>query len=118
MNTRRERHDRKIIRLPHYDDSLPGAYFVTLVTHGRACLFSEVREGKVLLSVMGELADRIWCEIPNHFPGVTVDDYVIMPNHVHGVIVINDDVGAEDETKPAMEVGRDIPRPYEDPRWD
>ena len=91
MDNRRETHNRQSNRLPHYDYSQPGAYFVTLVTYERACLFGEIREGEVCLSATGQIVDRAWWAIPEHFAGVTVDDYVIMPNHVHGVIWIDQD---------------------------
>ena len=91
MDTRRETHHRQSTRLPHYDYSQPGAYFVTLVTCDRACLFGEVRDGVVWLSVMGQIVDRAWRAIPEHFPGVVAAEYVVMPNHVHGVVVIQDE---------------------------
>ncbi len=106
MDNRRETHHQHSTRLPHYDYSQPGAYFVTVVTYERACLFGEIREGEVWLSAIGQIVDRAWREIPEHFAGVTVDDYVIMPNHVHGVIWIeNVDTRVADEIKHGREVG-------------
>ena len=105
MDNRRVTHDRQSNRLPHYDYSQPGAYYVTLVTYERACLFGEIREGEVWLSAIGQIADRAWREIPEHFAGVTEDDYVIMPNHVHGIIWIE---GPDLEVTGEMELEREV----------
>jgi len=66
----------------------PGAYFVTLCTRGRACLFGHVVNGEMHLNEAGETARRCWEDIPTHFPMVELDTFVIMPNHMHGVVVI------------------------------
>lgn len=85
-----ERHHRRSIRLPGYDYSQAGAYFVTLVAFQRACLFGEIKNGVMQLSPMGQIADEHWRAIPDHFPHVTLGAYVVMPNHVHGIIIIHD----------------------------
>ena len=82
------KHHRRTIRLPGYDYSQTGWYFVTICTHNRDVLFGNVIEGKMLLNKPGQIVDKCWGDIPNHFPGVRLDEYVIMPNHVHGIIVI------------------------------
>jgi REP element-mobilizing transposase RayT len=84
-------HHRRSIRLAGYDYSQPGAYFVTLVTRGRECLFGEIVNGVMQLSAMGRIADEHWHLIPKHFPQVEFGAYVVMPNHVHGIIVIHTD---------------------------
>jgi len=94
-----ERHHRRSIRLKGYDYTQPGAYFVTIVTQNRACLFGEVVEGQMRLNEAVHLAQRCWTDIPNHFPHVQLDAFIIMPNPVHGILVIAhhaapDDVGA------------------------
>lgn len=81
---------RQSVRLPDYDYSQPGAYFITVVTHGRRCLFGEVLEGEVRLSAVGELAAECWRDIPVHFPRVELGTYVIMPNHIHGILILGD----------------------------
>lgn len=88
----RERHHRRSIRLRGYDYAQAGAYFVTLCTQDRACLFGDVVDGAMRLTDAGAIVDDVWRAIPDHFPGVRVDEYVIMPNHVHGVLVFNVDV--------------------------
>jgi len=85
-----DKHDRHSIRLKEYDYALPGAYFVTICTRDRACLFGHVMNGEMHLNAAGEIAQRCWEDIPTHFPSVELDAFVIMPNHVHGLIVITD----------------------------
>ena len=82
-------HHRRSIRLAGYDYSQPGAYFVTIVTAGRKCLFGAIVEGDMRLSPQGQIAQACWQEIPGHFPHVELGAYVIMPNHVHGIIVLH-----------------------------
>jgi REP element-mobilizing transposase RayT len=81
--------DRRSIRLQDYDYTQDGAYFVTLLTYRRRLLFGEVAEDDVELSTLGCVAEECWLTIPDHFPGVELDMFVVMPNHVHGIIVIN-----------------------------
>ena len=86
---------RRSTRLPRFDYTRQGAYFVTLCTLHRACLFGDILNGEMQLNEIGKSAHRMWEEIPIHFPHVEIDASVIMPNHVHGVIVIpNAPVGA------------------------
>jgi putative transposase len=81
-------HHRRSIRLSDYDYSQPGAYFITIVTRGRECLFGEIKDGEMQLSGMGQIAEEAWRAIPEHFPQVELGTYVVMPNHVHGIIII------------------------------
>ncbi len=93
-----ERHHRRSIRLRGYDYRQEGAYFVTIVTQDRACPFGQVVNRDMGLNEHGEIAMECWQNIPAHFPNVELDEFIIMPNHVHGILVItnNDatDVGA------------------------
>lgn len=82
---------RKSIRLAEYDYSKAGAYFVTICTHERKCLFGEIADEKMILSWIGRIAESCWQEIPRHFEHVDLDYYVIMPNHLHGILIIEDD---------------------------
>jgi REP element-mobilizing transposase RayT len=86
-----DRHHRRSIRLPGYDYSQAGAYYVTIVTHHRDPLFGGIRDGKMHLNDLGMTADECWRAIPEHFPFVELGAYVVMPNHVHGIIVIRAD---------------------------
>jgi REP element-mobilizing transposase RayT len=83
-----QKHHRKSIRLPDYDYSQPGAYFITVVTYQRVCLFGEIVDSEMRLSAMGQITEEHWRLIPEHFPHVELGAYVVMPNHVHGIIVI------------------------------
>ena len=113
-----QKHHRKSIRLQRYDYGQAGVYFVTMVTYQRDCLFGEIQNGKMILSDFGIIADECWRAISKHFPNVELGVHVIMPNHVHGIIVIRNDelasnVGA---TQYDSDVGRGaaLLRPYDD----
>jgi REP element-mobilizing transposase RayT len=83
-----ERHHRRSVRLRDVRYTEPGGYFVTVCTRDRGCLFGEVVDGEMRLNVFGEIAEECWLAIPVHFPVVQLDAFVVMPNHVHGVIGI------------------------------
>ncbi|MCP9469504.1 MAG: hypothetical protein NNA31_05825 [Nitrospira sp.] len=83
-----EKHHRRSIRLKGYDYSQDGAYFVTICTHNRVCLFGEVVDGELRLNELGEIVAWTWRDLPNHVPNVELDAFVVMPNHVHGIVVI------------------------------
>jgi REP element-mobilizing transposase RayT len=78
------------MRLRARDYSSPGNYFVTLCAHEQQMLFGDVVDGVMHLNDMGRTAESFWREIPPHFPHAELDKYVIMPNHVHGIIRIVD----------------------------
>jgi len=81
---------RRSIRLKGYDYSSEGAYYVTIVAQGRECLFGEIVDGEMHLNKYGEIIQKWWDEILIHFPNVELGAFVIMPNHVHGIIFIID----------------------------
>jgi putative transposase len=83
-------HHRRSIRLKGYDYAKAGDYFLTLYTHHRECLFGDIAEGRMQLNTAGETAVRCWHEIPDHFPHVRLDAFVVMLNHIHGIWVIED----------------------------
>jgi REP element-mobilizing transposase RayT len=85
------RHHRRSIRLAGYDYASPGAYFITLCTQDRVHLFGEVVDGVVQLSPYGRVAATYWEHIPQHFPHVALGAWVIMPNHMHGLLIITGD---------------------------
>lgn len=95
------RRQRRSPRLAGYDYSQAGAYFVTFCTHERQHLFGEVIDGMIQLTPAGAIAWRCWDEIPVHFPTVEIDHVVVMPNHVHGIIVIQSTPPAPDSKTPA-----------------
>jgi REP element-mobilizing transposase RayT len=89
------RHHRRSIRLRDYDYSQVGAYFVTVCTHNRTCLFGDVVDGEMVTNDAGRIVQAIWKALPLHYPGVALDEFVIMPKHVHGIIVLDSGVGAQ-----------------------
>ena len=78
---------RKPTRLRDYDYSQPGAYFVTICVQYRKCLFGTIIDGQMKLNEIGEIVVECWNHIPQHFPSVELGDSIIMPNHIHGIIV-------------------------------
>ncbi len=84
-----EKYRVESIRLPNRDYAANGWYFVTICTRDRQWFFGDAIAGEMQLSVIGEVAQRFWTEIPSHFEHTRVDAYVIMPNHVHGIVVID-----------------------------
>ena len=99
MVTAPPKRQRRSIRLPSFDYSSPGAYFVTVCTKNRLCMFGEVTGGEVKLSPFGHIVMRCWHDLANHYAHVELDAFVVMPNHIHEIIVLTDvdrrtDVGA------------------------
>ena len=82
-------HHRRSLRLKGYDYTQVGAYFVTIVLQDRLCLFGEIVNTEMQLSQAGEVARRVWDGLPDRFPTITIDTFVIMPNHLHGIIMID-----------------------------
>jgi REP element-mobilizing transposase RayT len=95
-----DKHHRRSIRLKGHDYALPGAYFVTVSTRDRVCLFGHVVNGEMRLNEYGEIARRCWEDIPDHFPFVELDAFVVMPNHIHGIVVITESCRGEKSFAP------------------
>lgn len=76
-------------RLPNWDYGWNAAYFVTICTKNRICWFGDVVDGEMVLNDLGKISDDCWLEIPEHFPFVKLGEHVVMPNHVHGIVVID-----------------------------
>ncbi len=99
-----DRNHRRSIRLKGYDYSQVGCYFITICTHNREMSFGNVVDGLMKLNEYGKMVANTWNDLPNHNHNIQMDNFVIMPNHVHGVIVINDvgtdTVGAGSEPTP------------------
>ncbi|MBI5215425.1 MAG: transposase [Ignavibacteriae bacterium] len=83
-------HHRRSIRLKGYDYSQAGAYFITICTKERECLMGEIMDGEMIFNDMGRIADEYLQNIPNHFSHVEIGEYVVMPNHVHCILVLGD----------------------------
>jgi REP element-mobilizing transposase RayT len=90
------------MRLKNWDYANDGMYFITICTKDREFFFGDCINGKIKLSTIGKLADQYWREITKHFPRIELDEYVVMPNHVHGIIII-DNSASVPETASASE---------------
>ena len=82
------KHNRQSLRLKHYDYSREGYYFITIVAQNREHLFGEIVDGVMGLSVAGEMVEELWHDIPHDFKHVKLHEFIIMPNHIHGIIEI------------------------------
>jgi REP element-mobilizing transposase RayT len=90
MNYDPERHHRRSVRLSGYDYSQGGVYFFTACTYQRQCLLGSMREGQVEISPAGRIVTQTWEGLPDRFPDIILDEFVVMPNHIHGILVIAD----------------------------
>ena len=103
MNDEKVGHQRKSIRLSGYDYSLAGGYFITIVTMDRVSLFGKVKNDEVILNDQGVIARNEWFKTAQLRPQLTIndDEFVVMPNHIHGIIWIKDDhVGTQRRCAP------------------
>ena len=97
-------------RLAGWDYSRPGSYFITICTKNREHFFGEIQDHEMYLNEIGIIADKCWAKIPDHFKNTELGEFVIMPNHVHGIININDsavETGhalSPDEIDPAVDM--------------
>ena len=88
MRDKNQTLNRRSIRLKEYDYGQPGAYFVTLCTHRRECLLGENVEGKVTLNEYGKIVEEEWHKTKQMRQGVDLDAFIVMPNHIHGILVL------------------------------
>ena len=84
---------RRSTRLPDYDYAQPGAYFVTVCTYERDCILGQVLHCEVLLTPAGQAVTECWNDLGNHYLHVETDRFVVMPNHVHGIVILRDHQG-------------------------
>jgi REP element-mobilizing transposase RayT len=82
--------NRRSVRLRGYDYSQPGAYFVTVNVQGGHCVLGKVVDAQMWLSDLGQIAETFWAQVPERFPHVSIDQRIVMPNHVHAIILIHD----------------------------
>ena len=87
----RTTHNRRSLRLRSYDYAQAGAYFVTIVAKDRVCLFGHIADGHMHLSEAGAIVAGTWDRLPSHYPYSETDAFVVMPNHVHGVLILRAD---------------------------
>jgi len=89
MTSTQGRKARRSLRLREYDYNQPGAYFITICTQSRQCLLGEIIDGQMKINEIGVLVQTTWQQIAKRYPETELDAFVIMPNHIHGIIVIN-----------------------------
>ncbi|MCX6122782.1 MAG: transposase [Ignavibacteriales bacterium] len=106
-----EKRQRKSIRLKEFDYSQPGEYFVTICTKNHNCIFGSIVSGKMDLNDRGKIVDRCWKGILEHFSNVELDEYVVMPNHIHGILILNESVVG---TRHAVSLPERFGRPVSD----
>ena len=85
-------HAMHSIRLRNYDYAQAGRYFITVCLQNRECLFGKIVNSEMILNDAGRMISDIWHQIPGNYPGVEIDEFVVMPNHIHGIVVL---VGAD-----------------------
>lgn len=97
-------HHRRSIRLKGYDYTQAGTYFVTICVQHRMCLLGEICDKIMRHNAAGQMIQAVWNELPQHYPGVAIDAFVAMPNHVHGIILLTgiDQVNADQTTAPVL----------------
>ena len=81
---------RTSLRLPDYDYATPGAYFITVCIKGRKCILGEIRGAEMESDSLGKIAEETWAGLPHHYSGLSLDDFIVMPNHVHGLLWLNE----------------------------
>lgn len=122
-----QKHHRRSIRLQGYDYSHAGAYYVTIVTHGRECLFGESVGNEAVLNAFGQIVRHAWFDLPKHYRHVELGMVCIMPNHVHGIIILNEygrggSFSGQDNLQAQTMAGKIVPaishetRPYYGPK--
>jgi len=109
--------NRHSLRLREYDYGATGTYFVTVCTKDRLSLFGEIDDGKMVLNALGAIVAACWSDLLHHFPNIQLDCFIVMPNHVHGLIEITDErsenpVGAQHAapvpSAPMHHLGRNV----------
>jgi REP element-mobilizing transposase RayT len=91
-----EKHHRRSIRLKHYDYSQSGLYFVTLCTFQRNCWFGEIKDSQMLPNQIGKIVAEEWLNTPKIRSNVKLDEWIVMPNHFHGIIMIDNPENNQD----------------------
>lgn len=93
-------HNRHSIRLPEYNYSQDGWYYVTLCVLGNKCIFGKFTDGRILLYQYGRIVEKCWKWLTQQYSYVHLDEYVVMPNHLHGIIIIRKDCKGGSRTAP------------------
>lgn len=94
MTQSNQKDNRSNLRAQGYNYAQAGAYFVTIVLHGRRSLFGEIIDDEMWLNEPGKMVEKVWLETPSHYKGVYIGAHVVMPNHFHGIVILGEDVAA------------------------
>jgi putative transposase len=86
-------------RLQNWNYNNNGAYFITICIHNRECFFGHILDYEMNFNEIGQLAEQIWLEIPKQFPFIELGNYIVMPNHVHGILIIDKSSSSYAETR-------------------
>lgn len=107
-------------RLKGYDYSQSGAYFITIVSQYREMLFGEVIDGEMILNDAGKMVRDVWLDLPGRFKGLILDEFVVMPDHFHGILIINDDEQENDQAgiRPSENMAGTSPASTRDSEFD
>ncbi|MGA8266833.1 MAG: hypothetical protein WB787_03655, partial [Candidatus Acidiferrales bacterium] len=98
---------RRSLRLREYDYRNPGVYFFTICAQDRRCIFGKIVNQKMVLNNAGRIVWLCWHDLPQHFPAVQLDQFVVMPTHIHGVIVLHKKLNGRAGLRPAPTAGGD-----------
>jgi len=103
-------HTRKLNRLKEYDYSQTGFYFVTICTKNRIHYFGEINNGQIILNRIGEIVNRQWLWLAQQYPFVRLDQHIVMPNHVHGILILDGELvgNGRDRSPPDSESNQKI----------
>ena len=93
-------HHRRSVRLKGFNYSQTGAYFVTICTRDRVCFLGQIVDGTMTLSATGLIVEEIWNSLPGRFRGVNIDAFVVMPNHIHGIVLVGAQFVAPEASRP------------------
>lgn len=96
---------RKSLRLKHFDYSQNGAYFITLCSHNRLCLFGEINNKEMLFNPFGKIVRDEWIKSPLIRAEIKLDEFIVMPNHLHGIVFIHTDTDQNKNNKPTVSIG-------------
>jgi putative transposase len=112
-----EIHHRRSIRLNNFDYSQPACYFISITTKGRKNLFGQIINGKMILNDAGKLIDEQWRNLTGRFTHIKLDEYIVMPNHLHGIInIVGATVGADQCVCPDNKLGEHMGSPLRSDR--
>lgn len=108
------RKGRTSYRLKNWDYAWNASYFVTICTAQKHCYFGKIEGGQMCFSPQGAVADVLWSEIKNHAENIKLDNYVIMPNHIHGIITLHNDITPAVGTRHALSLRNNQKHPGDD----